>query len=482
MSILLSECLVKLAPAYHFALSSFQLSEGQHLVITGFNGSGKSSLAAVMAGAGELLSGIRETPARLGWVSVAQQRAIIEAERKKDDADILDVVPTPSSALQIALQHNPQPTAAQLQTLEYLADMLGITPLLARAFLSLSTGETRKVLLLQQLLSEPKWLVLDEPFDGLDVESVAKLTDYLNTLAHHCTLIMVINRLSELPDWAGKLVFMENNQIGWQSQGESITDADRQHLAQILHIQHQVSTLPPADTEHRAPTLSNKHTPLVKLVNGNVAWGDNTVFAQLNWEIYPGQHWQISGPNGSGKTCLLTLITGDNPLCYSNDLMVFGYQRGSGESIWDIKQHLGIVSNSLHLQYRVNCSLLDVILSGYYDSIGLYQQPTLAQRKLATAWLELINMVSLAKTPFQSLSFGDQRLALIVRAMVKHPSLLILDEPCNGLDDANRLKILAMVNLLARQGDTTLLYVNHHSEDRIDAIKHCLDMRDYATK
>ncbi|SHG65941.1 molybdate transport system ATP-binding protein [Marisediminitalea aggregata] len=480
MSIHLSDCQVKLAPSFSFSVPSLRITEGQHLVITGFNGSGKSSLAAVIAGVGELQSGSRNVPDSMGWVSVAQQQAIIDAERKKDDADILDVVPTPSTARQIALQHNDEPNDVQRQALTELAELLCITALLDRAFLSLSTGETRKVLLLQQLLDAPDWLILDEPYDGLDVESVDRLAEYLDGLAKRCTMILVINRLSELPQWAGKLVFMQNNQISWQSEGDSLTDGDRGHIKQILHIQHQVSALPPADSDNRAPVLADRDAPLVKLVNGNVTWGDNTVFDALNWEIYPGQHWQISGPNGSGKTCLLTLITGDNPLCYRNDLTVFGYKRGSGESIWDIKQHLGIVSNSLHLQYRVNCSLLDVILSGYYDSIGLYQQPTLAQRKLATAWLETIDMSAQAKTPFQSLSFGDQRLALIARAMVKHPSLLILDEPCNGLDDANRVKILAMVNLLARQGDTTLLYVNHHTEDRIDAIEHCLDMRDFA--
>ena len=158
---------------------------------------------------------------------------------------------------------------------------------------------------------------------------------------------------------------------------------------------------------------------------------------------------------------------------------MFGYQRGSGESIWDIKQHLGIISNSLHLQYRVNCSVADVVCSGFYDSIGLYKTPTDRQRLLCREWLVAVDLEQEAKTPFQSLSFGDQRLLLIVRAMVKHPSLLILDEPCNGLDEINRSKVLAMLDLLAREGNTTLLYVNHHSEDKIPAIKNTLNMRDY---
>ncbi|WP_370166924.1 ATP-binding cassette domain-containing protein, partial [Marisediminitalea sp.] len=145
MSIHLSDCQVKLAPSLSFSVPSLRITEGQHLVITGFNGSGKSSLAAVIAGAGELQSGSRNVPDSIGWVSVAQQQAIIDAERKKDDADILDVVPTPSTARQIVLQHNDEPNDAQRQTLIELAELLGVTALLDRAFLSLSTGETRKV-------------------------------------------------------------------------------------------------------------------------------------------------------------------------------------------------------------------------------------------------------------------------------------------------------------------------------------------------
>jgi molybdate transport system ATP-binding protein len=218
---------------------------------------------------------------------------------------------------------------------------------------------------------------------------------------------------------------------------------------------------------------------LVKLNQAKVCYGDNIVFSHLDWVIEPNQHWQVTGPNGSGKTCLLNLITGDHPQCYVNDIKVFGYQRGSGESIWQIKQYIGYMSNAFHLDYRVNCSLLQVILSGFYDSIGLYQTPTTQQKSLAQQWLAVMAFSHLENRPFQQLSFGDQRMALIARAMVKHPALLILDEPCNGLDDINRIKVLALIELLAREGSTTLLYVNHHQEDVIPSIKHHLCMTDF---
>jgi molybdate transport system ATP-binding protein len=210
-----------------------------------------------------------------------------------------------------------------------------------------------------------------------------------------------------------------------------------------------------------------------------VNYAENIVFSNLNWTIDPQQHWQVTGPNGSGKTCLLNLITGDHPQCYVNDIYVFGYQRGSGESIWQIKQYIGYLSNAFHLDYRVNCSLIHVVLSGFYDSIGMYQQATKNQIALAQQWLALMALEKKSATPFQELSFGDQRLVLLARAMVKHPALLILDEPCNGLDDINRLKVLALIELLAREGSTTLLYVNHHQGDVIPSITHHLSMTDF---
>ena len=176
------------------------------------------------------------------------------------------------------------------------------------------------------------------------------------------------------------------------------------------------------------------------------------------------------------KTCLLNLITGDHPQCYNNDILVFGYQRGQGESIWDIKQHIGYVSTALQWEYRVSISLLNVIVSGFYDSIGIYQKPSSSEKAVARQWLAVLGMESRANEPFNKLSFGDQRMLLIARAMVKHPALLILDEPCLGLDDMNRSQVLAMIEMVCAGTETTVLYVNHHAQDKIAGIHRSLDL------
>ncbi|VFS68736.1 Fe(3+) ions import ATP-binding protein FbpC [Raoultella terrigena] len=207
-----------------------------------------------------------------------------------------------------------------------------------------------------------------------------------------------------------------------------------------------------------------------------VSYNDRAILNHLSWQVNPGEHWQIVGPNGAGKSTLLSLITGDHPQGYSNDLTLFGRRRGSGETIWDIKKHIGYVSSSLHLEYRVSTTVRNVILSGYFDSIGIYQAVSDKQRKLVQTWLDILGIDGrTADAPFHSLSWGQQRLALIVRALVKHPTLLILDEPLQGLDPLNRQLVRRFVDVLISEGATQLLFVSHHAEDAPDCITHRLE-------
>ena len=157
-------------------------------------------------------------------------------------------------------------------------------------------------------------------------------------------------------------------------------------------------------------------------------------------------------------------------------MFVFGYQRGSGESIWDIKRNIGFVSTALQWEYRVSISIRNVIISGFYDSIGLYAKASDKQKEIASNWLQLLGLEDKADQPFNQLSYGDRRLLLIARAMVKHPHMLILDEPCMGLDDLNRQLVLALIEKICAGNETTVIYVNHHAEDKIEGIHHILSL------
>jgi len=453
---------------------SWTIAAGEHWLITGANGSGKSALAAVLAGEGSRLSGTRSgsvpgSPERVTLVSYERQAELIEAERRKDDADIMDVISEGTPVAEIIDAVSQDDELAQ-----ELIETLGLRPLMRRAFRKLSTGETRKVMLIRALTSRPELLVLDEPFDGLDHDSHAWLQGHLQTLAKTIPMVIVANRFDECPDFITHIAYVDDGRL----LHEVARDNERAvaELMQLLHLKTTDLEVPAADPATKLSPLNPKD-PLVRLTAATIRYEDNTVFEDLDWTIEANQHWQVSGPNGSGKTCLLSLITGDHPQCYVNDIMVFGFQRGSGESIWQIKQYIGYVSTALQWEYRVGTGLRNVIISGFYDSIGLYSKSTDAEKTIADQWLALLGLSDRADEPFNRLSFGDQRLVLIARAMVKHPPLLILDEPCLGLDDVNRQLVLALIERICATSETTVLYVNHRAEDRIRGIDNHLALQ-----
>ncbi|MDW3178743.1 MAG: molybdate ABC transporter ATP-binding protein ModF [Acidimicrobiia bacterium] len=451
------------------------IEPGQHWLIAGANGSGKSALAAVLAGEGDhlsgTLSGLPDSDSPQGGVALVsyeRQAELIAAELRKDDADILDVIsegtPTSEIIADVCLDD---------ELAQQLVATLGLEPLMDRAFRKLSTGETRKVMLIRALTSRPGLLVLDEPFDGLDHDSTQWLQGHLATLAETVPMVLVLNRFDECPDFITHIAYLDDGRLLQQ-----VDRADERafgELHQLLHLKTSELEVPRADPAISLPPL-NPDEPLVQLTGATVRYTDNTVFENLDWTIEANQHWQVSGPNGSGKTCLLSLITGDHPQCYVNDINVLGFQRGTGESIWQIKQYIGYVSTALQWEYRVGTSVKNVIISGFYDSIGLYTRSTDTQKAIADEWVELLGMKERSDEPFNRLSYGEQRLVLIARAMVKHPPLLILDEPCLGLDDMNRQLVLALIERICRSGETTVLYVNHRLQDRIPGIENHLGL------
>ena len=440
---------------------------GAHWLVAGANGSGKSALAAALAGLGNVTAGsVTGLPERVALVSYETQAELIEAERRKDDADILDVISEGTPAAEIIAD-----VAVDSALADELVDALGLRDLMTRSFRKLSTGETRKVMLIRALTSEPDLLVLDEPFDGLDESSLRWLREHLAVLAETVPMVLVLNRLDECPDFVNNAAYVVDGRL--DAQVARSDDGAFAGLHQLLHLRTSDLELPPPDPASGVAHL-DPDEPLVQLTGATVRYVDNTVFEGLDWTIEPGEHWQVTGPNGSGKTCLLSLITGDHPQCYVNDIKVFGMQRGSGEGIWQIKENIGYVSTALQWEYRVSTSVRNAIISGFFDSIGLYSRASDAQKAIADRWLDVLGMRSLADAPFNGLSFGEQRLVLIARAMVKHPPLLILDEPCLGLDDMNRQLVLALIERIAAGSETTVLYVNHRAQDRIDGIDHHL--------
>jgi molybdate transport system ATP-binding protein len=447
----------------------WRLDAGQVWAITGTNGSGKSAFAAAVCGRGELEFGsITGLQKHVGLVSLEAQAELIERERLRDDSDLTDVISEGTTVQEMLDETSMNPAL-----LSKLVEVFRFKPLLARGFRKLSTGESRKVLLTRALTAEHGMLVLDEPFEGLDTATVPMVEAILEEESNRVPMVLVFNRFDEIPACVTHIAFLEDGRLV-----NTIETRDKdavEGLSQLLHLKQAEVELPARDPTDSVPKLIEGE-PLVRIQNATIRYGDNTVFENLNWTIDRGQHFQLTGPNGSGKTCLLNLITGDHPQCYNNDIFVFGYTRGSGESIWDIKQHIGYVSTSLQWEYRVSVSLVNVIVSGFFDSIGLYEQVSDIQKQIAYQWLEVLGFQGRKDQPFNQLSYGDQRLLLIARAMVKHPHMLILDEPCLGLDDINRQLVLALIEKICAGSETTVLYVNHHAQDKIAGIDHAIGL------
>jgi molybdate transport system ATP-binding protein len=472
-SLHISQGTFRLSDTRTLTIADLTIRAGESWAFVGTNGSGKSALARALAGELPLLKGECQGDfTRLTRLSFEQLQKLVSDEWQRNNTDLLSPGEEDTGRTTAEIIQDEVKDPARCQR---LAERFGITALLNRRFKYLSTGETRKTLLCQALMSEPELLILDEPFDGLDVQSRAQLAALLESLNQQgYTLVLVLNRFDEIPDFiqhAGVLADCNLTETG-----EKTALLKQALIAQLAHSEQLDGiTLPEPDAPAARHAL-DPHQPRIVLRDGMVSYDDRPILNRLSWTVNPGEHWQIVGPNGAGKSTLLSLITGDHPQGYSNDLTLFGRRRGSGETIWDIKKHIGYVSSSLHLDYRVSTTVRNVILSGYFDSIGIYQAVSDKQHKLAQQWLDILGMdTRIADAPFHSLSWGQQRLALIVRALVKHPTLLILDEPLQGLDPLNRQLIRRFVDVLISEGETQLLFVSHHAEDAPACITHRLE-------
>ena len=456
------------AATFTLDIESWEIGDQQSWGVFSTDGDIGSLLGDLLCGESESVSGaIKGNNGRVAQVSLVEQQRLLEHELADDDTDFMDRIDTGSTVYSLIYQQC-HDKALALQ----LIGELNLTHLQDSGFRVLSTGETRRLMLARALATNPEFLLLDEPYAGLDIAHRQSLAKYLQKLMETVHMIVIVSREEDMPDWIkhvaifsqGKLEaqmpksLWDNHPIISQIKAQSKQQSD-QMMALIRRHQHSAK-------------FAN---PVFELNDGKVAYTDKTIFTGVNWRINNGEHWQVRGPNGCGKSTLLGLIFGDHPQCYSNNIQIFGKQRGTGETIWEIKKHIGMVSSALHLQYRVSCNALEVILSGFYDSIGLYQNPSKQEITIAREWLEILHMRELTNISFRELEYGQQRLLLIARAIVKQPALLILDEPYQGLDFLGRRLVKNTLELIARENLCQLLYVSHYEDDSLESIKNYLD-------
>jgi molybdate transport system ATP-binding protein len=443
-------------------IENLTINSDESWTIFGTNDSGIDILSELFQGNLQHYSAeILELPQYPGIVTFTGQQTLFEEELRNDDSDFLGSI-DPGTLVREFLPNYHH----HLQ----LLTALDMERCLELGYRQLSSGQARKMLLLREIQRGAKTLILQNPYDGLDRSSCRELNDTLSTLSQNSiTVIILVNVRADIPSWCSHLAMIDKGRL--KKCGR---------LRQLLPL---LKTPEIAGLQNPAPVVPancGKPEELVSLQQGFAGYGSKVLFTGLELLIAPGDHTLITGPNGCGKSTLLEIITGDNPQCYANNLRIFGRKRGSGESIWEIKKKMGIVSPSLHRDHRSVGTTLHVVLSGFFDSIGLYEQVSRSQIDIAKKWLAWIDLGDKETTPFRQLSFAGQRLVLITRALVQCPLLLILDEPTQGLDDYNREKLLQFLEKVARENISTILFVSHREDEMRSFFSHHIRLDSYA--
>lgn len=318
-----------------------------------------------------------------------------------------------------------------------------------RKLKTFSSGERKKIFLNYCLAQKPDYLIIDNPLDHLDQVSREKLKKDIEKISKSVTIIQLVNRSTDLLPFITNKAHVKDNSFRFYRINSKNT---KKKILEYSSIPSALTTTTPSDIE------------LIKMDKVSVSYEDKIILNSISWNIKKGEFWQLVGPNGSGKSTLLAMISGDNPKGYGQNLFLFGKKKGSGESIWEIKKKIGVYSTAMTDLFQKRETVENMILSGYFDSIGLYTEPTSLQKKIVEKWLEFINMSELKNNYFNQISIGQQRIVLIIRAIIKHPIIAILDEPFEGLDDENANLVGQLITILAKETNITIICVSHRVE------------------
>ena len=447
-------------------VDNWTITSGDAWCVLGPNGSGKQFIDRLLLGQleGDSQGSVtHELPiTAISLVSFEQQQSIFEQELKLAATDLLPDSETATRAIDFL-------PANKID--DPLLDALNLRHRLDRPYTQLSTGESRKLLIAQALLQGAEVLILDNPFDSLDQKACENLSAALKSVWETgTTIVFLLSNRSDIPQWCGALATVQNGLLTCLDDGEP---GQKERFLEALF-----SPTDQPDWPEQAKQLADfPHEYIIDIANASVSYGQQIVLRDLTLQLAPLEHTLITGENGAGKSTLLGLITGDNPQSYNNDVRVLGYRRGHGESIWELKQQMGIVSSELHRFYRVRCDALTVVCSGFFDSIGLYEQVSEVQVNIAKQWLQAAGLRDRGSERFHTMSYGEQRLVLIARALVKSPLLLVLDEPTQGLDELNRSRILDLLTTLENRRHTTLIFVSHRQDEYLPLFKRHLHLK-----
>ena len=454
----------------------FELLEGEHLAVIGRNGSGKTTLVQSVTGQlflreGRLAFDFGEKASRydsdnIRYVTFNDAYGTATADyyyQQRWNSQDSDLSPRVSDILG-------REKCADAAWRERVGTLLGLERLLPLPVIQLSSGELRKMHIARLLLSAPKVLILESPFIGLDAAARSLLVDLLQQLIAETSvqIVLVVSDPRDIPPFITHVYPVEDMRCGAKMTVREYR-ASETFTAQCEAIRRREVALPLPAVPQEPCTAQI----VVQCSGVTIRYGERTILSGMDWTVRNGEKWALLGANGSGKSTLLSLVCADNPQAYSQDITLFDRRRGTGESIWDIKRHIGYVSPEMHRAYLKDIPAAEIVASGYYDTVGLYRRLSPEQTEMCRGWLDVFGLDGLRDRSFVKLSSGEQRLLLLARALVKDPDLLILDEPLHGLDILNKERARAVIEAFAARPGKTLIYVSHYPEE----LPACIDRR-----
>jgi len=465
---------------------NFTMLAREHHAIIGPNGGGKSMLVDIIVGRHPLLMKDPEydfSPSRKELVSDNIKYITFRdsyggdndntyyLQQRWNQTEIDKDTPTVGEKLEEAYSLAGEDTPERRILQQHIYKMFNMEHLLNKYIILLSSGELRKYELAATLFSAPRVLIMDNPFIGLDAETRDQLKDLLKTLSEEQTLqiILVLSKSDDIPDFITHIIEVKGMKVLPKVTREQYLKERTPLPKRVLSAESEqaIMSLPYSGERHNA-------TEVVKMNKVSIRYGERTILKELDWTIKNGERWALSGQNGSGKSTLLSLICADNPQGYACDIELFGNKRGSGESIWDIKKHIGYVSPEMHRAYHRDMPAIRVVASGLKDSVGLYVKPSEEDYRICRLWMGIFRLKGKEESPFLQLSSGEQRLVLLARAFVKDPELLILDEPLHGLDNINSRLVKDIIEVFCRRKDKTMIMVTHYKDELPACIDHSI--------
>jgi len=461
---------------------SWKIKNGEHWVVIGPNGSGKTLLIDILIGKYALKSG--EIICKNDTKEKLRVSDVVKSVAFRDIYSLADIQNSYYQQRWNAGDEHEVPLIQDLlkstddEWVEFLISNFRIQDLIEKPVNLLSSGELRKFLIVRTLLKKPRVLILDNPYIGLDAASRIVLNDMFNLLARidHIQVVLVLSNPNDIPEIITHVLPVNNKALG-----KSLSRSDFFDNSAIF-----CSLFPPS-SEIRMP--NNREAEDKALIFDNailfknikIAYGTHKILNNLDWQVKRGEKWALLGENGAGKSTLLSLVAADNPQAYANDITLFDRKRGSGESIWDIKKRIGYISPEMHLYYLKNVKCLDIVGSGFFDTIGLYRKCDIDQEKIALQWMAVFGIEQLKDQSFLNISSGEQRLVLLARVFVKSPDLLILDEPLHGLDVANKQRVKSVIEQYCDESKT-LIYVTHYENEIPSVVDKRLVLSKYKEK